>query len=155
MSQQIALEWPEIDTRVVVRLWTVEEPEVCEILWKNIETPTKMICRHTLSTGDMFSGGERPPRHPVRTGSQTNPLGRRKWLPYQIEPGSVTYAVHGGYGGISVFYGRSTECLQAPGTVIAKADPQQLEDLVEAGKYVWNAQYCTHLPTIMIVRRAE
>jgi hypothetical protein len=155
MSQGIHLEWPEVGIKVTAGLWIKEEPEVCEILWKNIEHPLKMICRHTLSTGGMFSGGERPPRKPIRTGSQTNPLGRRRWLPYQIELGSITNAVHGGYGGLSVFYGRSTECLQAPGTVIAKVESTQMKALAEAGKYVWNAQYITHVPTIMTVSRLE
>jgi hypothetical protein len=148
-EKRVQLEWPEIGVKVAFPLMFDQEPVLCEILWKNVASKLKMACRHTLSTGEMFCGGERPPRSRVETGTQANPLGRVKIKPNQIEPGSITYAVHGGYGGLSVWYGRSTETLFAPGCVIGKVSENQMGDLIKAGKYVWNAQYLDHRLVVM------
>lgn len=152
-QKHVQLEWPEIAVKVDFPLMFEREPALCEILWNNVATKLKMACRHTLSTGEMFCGGERPPRNRVVTGTQANPLGRIKIKPNQIEPGMITYSVHGGYGGLSVWYGRSTETLFAPGCVIGKVSEDQLGDLIKAGKYVWEAQYLTHRLVIMNAMR--
>lgn len=153
--RSVQLEWPEINIKVDFSLKFDKEPVLCEILWKNVSTKLKMACRHTLSTGEMFCGGERPPRNRVDTGTQANPLGRIKIKPNQIEPGMITYSVHGGYGGLSVWYGTSTETLFAPGCVVGKVSNNQLGDLKKAGKYVWEAQYLNHKLTIMNAMRLE
>lgn len=152
--RSVLLEWPEIETKVDFPLMFEQEPVLCEILWNYLaSSPLRMACRHTLSTGEMFCGGERPPRNRVDTGTQANPLGRVKIKPNQIKPGSITYAVHGGYGGLSVWYGTSTETLFAPGCVIGKVSDDQTPDLIKAGKYVWEAQYLTHKLAIMNASR--
>jgi len=153
MAKKIVVEWPEIDVRVTVTLLEDEEPELCGMLWKNLETPLKMFCRHPVSTGEEFSGEGRPPRHPVKSGTQAQPLGRRQWLLTRIPPGSVVYAIFGGYGGMSLFYGPCTEPLPARGSVVGKVDPEDMGNLMKAGKSVWNAQYMTHRPMIMVARR--
>lgn len=155
MANKIECEWPEIGIRVKATLLEKDEPELCSELWKRIATPVKMICRHPTSTGYEFGAGERPPRHPVKSGTQANPLGRKKWLISEIKPGSIAYAITGGYGGVSVFYGPCTEPLPARGSVVARVDEEDMDNLVKGGKYVWNAQYITHLPTIMVVKRSE
>jgi hypothetical protein len=152
----VQLEWPEIGARVSFALMWEQEPTLCEILWNNVSTARlKMACRHTLSTGEMFCGGERPPRNRVDTGTQANPFGRVKVKPNQIEPGSITYSVHGGYGGLSVWYGRSTETLFAPGCVVGRVGKDQTGDLLRAGKYVWEAQYLTHRLATMYASRGS
>ncbi len=155
MLQKMELEWPEIKNKVTASLLKEEEPELCEALWRKIETPAKLFCRHTLSTGYVFMGEQRPPRHPVQAGTQAVPLGRKEWLPSRIEPGSVIYSGVGGYGGITVYYGPSTTPLRESGSPVAKVDRNQLDDLVRGGEYVFNAQYMTHRPSIMIVRRVK
>ena len=155
MDKTVELEWPEIGITVDFALMFQQEPVLCEILWNNVASKLKMACRHTLSTGEMFCGGERPPRNRVDTGTQANPLGRVKIKPNQIEPGTITYSVHGGYGGLSVWYGRSTETLFAPGCIIGRVKENQMRDLIKAGKYVWDAQYITHRLAIMNAKRLE
>lgn len=153
MAKQIELEWPDIGIKVSLNLLEGDEPELCETLWKNLEGPLKMFCRHPVSTGYEFSAEGRPPRHPVKSGTQAVPLGRKQWLMTRIKPGSILYAIFGGYGGISVFYGPCTEPLPARGSVVGKVDEEDMDDLVKAGRAVWNAQYITHKPVIMEVRR--
>jgi len=68
-----------------------DEPEMCRIVWELLDRPMKMICHHTLSTGDFFHGCGRPPRHPVASGSQAAPLGKKRVLLSRLEPGSIVY----------------------------------------------------------------
>jgi hypothetical protein len=152
LTKTIEFEWPEIATKVSADLLD-DEPELCELLWKTLEQPLKLFCRHPVSTGCEFGAEPRPPKHPVKTGTQAQPLGRKKWLLSKVAPGSITYGIFGGYGGISIFYGPCTEPLPTRGPVVAKVDQKNMDVLVRAGKYVWNAQYLTHTPVIMFARR--
>ena len=149
----VYLEWPDLGVKVPVPLMFEQEPLLCEILWNTVKNRLMMACRHTLSTGEMFCAGERPPRNRVNTGTQANPLGRVKVKPNEIEPGSITYSVHGGYGGLSVWYGRSTETLFAPGCLVGRVNEDQMADLIRAGKFVWEAQYLTHHLAVMYAGR--
>jgi len=156
MAKKIEIEWPSIGIAVNATLLEEEEPELSDIFWKILETPLKTICQHTLSTGQLFSADGRPPRHSVKVGSQAAPIGRKRWLLTRLDPGMVTYSGYGGYGGIFVAYGpHITEPLPAAGSVVAKVDEEDLEDLMKAGMAVWNAQYMTHRLMIMIVRRGK
>jgi hypothetical protein len=132
-----------------------DEPELCDMFWKFLEHPAKLICRHPVSTGGEFGADARPPRHPVKTGTQAQPLGRKRVLLSKVPRGSVTYGIFGGYGGITIFYGPCTEPLPARGSLIAKFDPECMDDLVKAGNYVWNSQYLAHTPVIMLARRKQ
>ena len=153
MDKKIEFEWPEIGVRVNASLLEGQEPELCEILWKVLESPQKLFCRHPVSTGCEFGADGRPPRHPVKTGTQAQPLGRKVKMYSSTEPGSVAYGIFGGYGGITIVYGPCTEPLPTRGAVVARIEQQQMDNLVKGGKYVWNAQYLTHIPAIMIARR--
>jgi hypothetical protein len=155
MVKKIECEWPEIGASVKATLLEKDEPELCNELWERIPTPVKMICRHPTSTGYEFGAAERPPKQPVKMGTQATPLGRKKWLLTRIKSGSIVYSISGGYGGLTLFYGPCTEPLPTRGSVVARVDEEDMDDLVKGGKYVWNAQYITHLPTIMIVKRSE
>lgn len=155
MSKMIQLEWPSEELVVRATLLEDEEPELCEILWKNLENPLKLFCRHPVSTGEEFSGESRPPRHPVQAGTQAQPLGRKQWLFSRIPPGSVVYAIFGGYGGLSLIYGACTEPLPARGGIVGKVVEEDWDKMLKAGKAVWNAQYRTHKPMIMYARRVE
>jgi len=155
MSKRIELELPDVGITIKATLKEEDEPELCNDLWKRLETPLKMFCRHPVSTGYEFSAEARPPRHPVETGTQAAPIGRKRWLFTKIEPGMVIYSIVGGYGGISVCYGPCTEPLPARSSVTAEVDEKDMSNLVKAGRAVWNAQYVTHRPMVLIVRREE
>jgi len=153
MSRKIEIEFPDIKTKVSATLRDKEEPEQCNAFWKVLKKPLKMACYNTLSTGHYFGADGRPPRHPVKTGSQATPIGRKALLLCQLDPGMVVY---GGGHSIKVAYGpHITEPLQAPGPVVAKVDKECLGDLMKGGMSIWNAQYMTHCLATIIVRRKE
>jgi len=133
--KKIQLEFPTIDTTLTATLLEKEEPELTELLWKNLAKPVKLFCRHPVSTGQEFSAAARPPRHPVKTGTALN------------------YSVHGGYGGISLYYGPCTEPITVSGAVVAKIQPEDMLNLIKVGETVWNHYYLLHTPITMTARR--
>lgn len=150
MARKIELEWPSISITVTVILLDEEEPELCNLLWENLKNPMKLFCRHPVSTGQEFSAAARPPKHPVRTGVI---LGRNKRMFCEIPPGSINYSVHGGYGGLSCYYGPCTEPITVSGAVVGKVSSDKLQLLRKAGLEVWNHYYLKHTPITMIARR--
>jgi len=155
MARNMEFEWPELAIQVTATLLEEDEPELSARLWDDLTSPTRFVCRHTLSTGYEFGCETRPPKHPVESGTQAEPVGRKQWLLCRIRPGSVVYSIAGGYGGITIFYGPCTEPLPMRGPVVAYVEPKDMDNLVRAGKAVWSAQYMTHLPVIMIARRVS
>jgi hypothetical protein len=149
--KKIELEWPSIKTRITATLLETEEPELTRLLWENLAEPLKLFCRHPVSTGKEFSAAARPPRHPVKTGTA---LGRTKRMFCEITPGSINYSVHGGYGGLSCYYGPCTEPITVSGAVVAKVPDEQLPLLRKAGETVWNHYYRLHTPITMTARRS-
>lgn len=150
--KEIELTWPSIETTVTAKLLTEEEPELTALLWENLEQPLKLFCRHPVSTGEEFSAAARPPRHPVKTGTA---LGRNKRMYCEIPPGSINYSVHGGYGGLSCYYGPCTEPITVSGAVVAKVSEAEMPKLRRAGETVWDHYYMKHTPITMIARRKE
>jgi len=153
MPRSISLEWPSVGIKIQTELQDSEEPEMCDMFWNRIETPMKMFCRHTLSTGCVFMGEGRPPRHPIPSGTQAQPLGRKRFMYSELKPGCILYAGFGAYGALAMFYGPCTEPLASPGPVVSFVPKHEMDNLVKAGKAVWNAQYFTHEPVTMIARR--
>ena len=153
MKKCILMQVPGLEREVSANLLVDEEPEMCELLWSVLEKPMKMICHHTLSTGDYFQACGRPPMHPVTVGSQASPIGKERMLLCRLESGSILYV--GGHD-IAVAYGpTNTEPLMARGPVVAKAPSDKLEDIWKAGRVVWHAQYMTHELVTITVRREE
>ena len=150
MVKKIELEWPSEEIKVTATLLEEEEPDLVNLLWKNLKAPLKLFCRHPVSTGEEFSAAARPPRHPVKTGVE---LGRNKRMFCEIPPGSINYSVHGGYGGLSCYYGHCTEPITVSGAVVGKVSADQMSELRKAGKAVWNAYYIAHKPILMYARR--
>ena len=148
--KRIQLGFPTIDTTLTATLLEKEEPELTELLWENLENPLKLFCWHPVSTGEEFSAAARPPRHPVKTGTA---LGRNKKMFCEIPVGSVNYSVHGGYGGISLYYGPCTEPITVSGAVVAKIPENQFSQLRKAGKTVWKHYYLLHTPITMTAGR--
>ena len=153
MARSISLEWPSVGVKFQTELQDAEEPEMCDMLWNRIETPLKMFCRHTLSTGGVFMGEGRPPRHPIPSGSQAQPLGRKRFMYSELKPGCILYAGFGAYGALAMFYGPCTEPLASPGPIVSFVPKNEMDNFVRAGKAVWHAQYYTHEPVTMIARR--
>jgi len=153
MTRKIVVEFSDAHIKVTATLQDKQEPEMCEAFWKVLNKPLKLACYHTLSTGQFFGGEGRPPRHPVKTGTQAVPIGRKSLLLCQLDPGMIVY---GGGHSIKVAYGPDiTEPLPAPGPVVAKVDKEYLDDFLQGGLSVWNAQYVTHQLTTMTIRRKE
>jgi hypothetical protein len=152
MEKMILIEFPFRKTGIPATLLIKEEPEMCQTLWDLLGQPMKMICHHTLSTGDFFHGCGRPPKHPIAIGSQATPLGKKRLLLSQLKPGSIVYM--GGHD-IAIAYGADmTEPLVARGPVVARVPKAFLEELYEAGRKIWNAQFITHqLQTITLKRK--
>jgi len=153
MKKMIMIEFTDINTEIPATLLFEEEPEMCDAFWEVLKTPLRMICHHTLSTGDYFQACGRPPVHPVAVGSQAAPIGRKRSLLCRLESGSILYA--GGHD-IAVAYGpNNTEPLIARGPVVAKTPADKLEDIWKAGRVVWHAQYMTHELVTITVSREE
>jgi len=152
MDKTIEIEFPFRKIGVPATLLIQDEPEICQTLWNLLGQPMKMICHHTLSTGDFFHGCGRPPKHPIAIGSQATPLGKRRLLLSQLKPGSVVYM--GGHD-IAIAYGPDmTEPLVARGPVVARVSEEFLGELYEVGRKIWNAQFITHqLQTITLKRK--
>ncbi|MCW4051099.1 MAG: hypothetical protein NWE89_15350 [Candidatus Bathyarchaeota archaeon] len=151
MTRKITLEWPSEEITIEATLLEDQEPELCDLLWENLEKPLKLFCRHPVSTGEEFSAAARPPRHPVKTGVA---LGRHKRMFCEIAPGSINYSVHGGYGGLSCYYGPCTEPITVSGAVVGKVVEEDIPLLRKAGKAVWNHYYMIHEPILMTARRS-
>jgi hypothetical protein len=152
MTKKITLEFPEININVKAQLLEKEEPELSKEFWSIIGSPLKHVCQHTLSTGQFFIGRPRPPKEPRKVGSQANPIGRKSPMLSQLKPGMFIYE------GLSVYmcYGpHITEPLLSGGSVVAQVYEEDLDKLMEAGKYVWNAQYFTHKVPIMTIYREK
>ncbi|MBD3172672.1 hypothetical protein GF326_09385 [Candidatus Bathyarchaeota archaeon] len=148
--KKIQLIFSSIPTTLTATLLEKEEPELTQLLWENLENPVKLFCRHPVSTGQEFSAAARPSRHPVKTGSH---LGRHKRMFCEIPVGSVNYSVHGGYGGLSLYYGPCTEPITVSGAVLGKIPEKQIPELQKAGETVWNHYYRLHTPITMTARR--
>jgi hypothetical protein len=73
----------------------------------------------------------------------------------EIDPGNINYSVHGGYGGLSCYYGPCTEPITVKGAVVAKVANEDIASLKRAVEAVWNAYYITHRPITMVVRRMD
>jgi hypothetical protein len=152
MTHKILLEWPSEEITITATLLEDEEPELCKLLWENLEKPLRLFCRHPVSTGKEFSAAARPSRHPVKTGVV---MGRNKRMFCEIPPGSINYSIHGGYGGLSCYYGPCTEPITVNGAVVAKVDEDEMPMLRKAGEAVWSHYYMKHTPITMIARRKE
>lgn len=153
MTKSVSLEWPVVSVKFNIELMENEEPDMCDMLWKRLDSPLKMFCRHTLSTGGVFMGEGRPPRHPIPSGTQAMPLGRKRYMYSQLKPGCILYAGFGAYGALAMFYGPCTEPLPSPGPVISYVGEKDMEKLVRAGRAVWQAQFYSHEPVTMMVSR--
>jgi len=153
MDRTILIEFPLRATQIPARLLFEEEPEMCQTVWDLLSQPMKMICHHTLSTGDFFHGCGRPPKHPVAIGSQTAPLGKKRLLLSRLKQGCIVYM--GGHD-IAIAYGPDmTEPLVARGPVVARVSRDFLGELFEAGRNVWHAQFITHRLQTMTLKRQE
>lgn len=152
MVHSIIIGFPKLGIELEADFQENEEPELCDLLWKNLSTPLDMVCRHPVSSGEEFSAEARPPKHPVKSGMN---IGRRNWLYTTVPLGGVIYAVTGGFGGLSLYYGQCTEPLQIRGSLVAMVHSEQFAEMKRAGKAVWDAQAINHKPLVINVRRGS
>ncbi|MEL7564534.1 MAG: hypothetical protein AAGU27_06585 [Dehalobacterium sp.] len=151
MCRKLEIEFSEAGITVSAALLEKEEPELSKVLWNDLEKPVKFACYNTLSTGCLFIGKARPPKSPVKTGTQAVPVGKKQILLCDMTPGEIVYT------GLDLWacYGPETEPLVPGGSVVVKVDDEDIDAFIEAGKFIWNAQQITHKLATMIVRRKE
>lgn len=152
MSRIIEIEFPEVGIKVDAALLEKKEPELSDMFWDKLANPLKTACYNTLSTGHLFIAKPRPPKSPVKIGTQANPVGRNKVLLCDMEPGNIVYT------GLDVWvaYGdHITEPLVPGGSVVAQVEEKFIEDFERAGMAIWNAQYVTHKLITMNIKRKE
>ena len=80
MDRKIEIKFDQVGLNIFATLKEEEEKELCNAFWKRIEKPMKMYCRHPLSTGQVFSGEGRPPKHVTTVGTQATPIGNKQRL---------------------------------------------------------------------------
>lgn len=150
MKRQLYVAFPDLDIKVTATMQDEMEPELCELLWNKL--PLTSCPVHTLSTGDFFISRCRPPREAQSLGTQDNPLGRHSTYLCNREAGDI------GFTGLDfwVNYGPNvTEPMPGSGAIVAKVDPECMDDFFKAGKLVWNNQKSVHKALRMVVERKE
>lgn len=155
MNRKIVIEFSDT-IKFSAMLLEKEEPELCDVFWNDLEVPLKMICGHTLSTGNMAEGFARPSKEPVKAGTQANPVGRKQWMLSRLEPGMIIYdparSIHFCYGKTEA---PITEPLLASSAVVAKVDEKDLDKCTELCEKIWDSQFNTHCLETITVRRKE
>jgi hypothetical protein len=126
--------------------------ELAPMLGSMLGEPRRMVADHTLSTGDYLIARGRPPRHPVRLGSQASPLGKTELL-CRLKPGDILYP--GGHDLHFAYGPDNTEPLMARGPVVARVDDGCLDDFFKAGRLIWEAQYRHHTLVTITVSMQE
>lgn len=150
--KSVQIYFPESDVSVAANLLVDEEPELCQQLWDAIETPSKMVIHHTISTGDVFVAFPRPPKHPPVTGTQAQPVGRNTNVLWSdLKCGDIFWR---GWN-IGVAYGKCTEPLNPGGCIAARVDEADLEQFHKACKNAWYHVYFLHQTPSIIVSRKE
>lgn len=151
MTRKVKIEFPEVGITVTASLLEKEEPESSELLWKYLEKPVRAACYNTLSTGCLFIGKAKPPKEPIKIGTQANPVGRKLKLLCDMIPGEIMFT------GMDFWccYGPETEPLLGGGSVVIVVDPEDLDNYIKAGKYIWHCQQITHTLATMTVSRKE
>jgi len=151
-KKSIKLTFPEGKVSFLAELMFDEEPEMCSLLWKNLEKPVKYFCHHTLSSGQVFLGYPRPPKKRLKTGLQSKPIGRNILKTTQMSPGMIQYT--GLFFRMS--YGQNlTEPVQCAGPVIANVKEEEMDNIKKAGELVWRREALEHKMTTFIVERKE
>jgi len=150
MAKKIYVKFPEFNITVTATLQEEAEPELCQLLWDKL--PLRSACCNTLSTGDLFISRCRPPRKAIVPGTQDNPIGRNSIMYCDREPGDI------GFTGVDfvVNYGPDvTEPLAGHGAIVAKVDPEYIDDFYKAGKSVWHNHVSTHTLVTMVIEKKE
>lgn len=134
----VEVHYPELKITLTAWLWVEMNPELCELFWNNL--PIESVQSHTMSTGQ----GMYMPHRVVKL-VKTNTI-----LITELPVGTLTFSTVD-YKSITCFYGKVSEPL--PVSPVARIREEDLEDLRRVGEAAWNANYFTHLPLRVIVRR--
>ena len=135
-AKQIMIRFPDLGIELTADLLWDHNPELCELLLKNLPETTHLL--HTMASGEGTYG-------PMRA------VGALKstWEDLtEIPIGTVIFNIEN-YKSFSLWYGKSTEPLPARrvGLVVEK----DLDALRAVGKEVWYSTYLTHKPIVMQV----
>jgi hypothetical protein len=149
--KKLQLYFPGSDIKVTANLLWDQEPELCQQIWKAIASPSKMVCHHTISTGDVFVAFPRPPKDPPVTGTQANPIGKESILWSDLKAGDIFWR---GWN-VGIAYGKCTEPLNTGGALVGKVEEDDLPIFKAACEVVWDAYYYKHCICCVVLSRKE
>ena len=127
-----------------------DDPEFAANLMAMVNKgPIICSCYHTISTGRFYLATPRPPEEPVKAGTQADAIGNVKTLVSDLEAGDISLVGCNFW----VTWGACTEPVPIGGPVVAKVDPEYIDDFVKAGREVWMHDYIYHkLSTLTICK---
>ncbi len=141
MAKEIQMEWSELGIVVTATLWEDKNPKLCSLLWENL--PIETIQSHAMASGEQIAAALNI--HATETGAYSA-------LESEGPPGTI-YMYTQSYSAIWCNYGPVTEpALSAVVGMVADADIQNLK---AAGRAAWDANFRTHYPLRVILRRKK
>jgi len=151
--RKIKIEFPKCRITVYAVLQEDKFPDLANEIWDRIATPIECEAHNTLSTGDFVQCRPIPPYHaPQYVGDQSNPLGGEDAIALcKMKLGEILWS--GWY--FAMAYGPCTEPLKGMGPIMAKVEPEHLDDFRHGGLDCWNHTYLYHELATVIFSRGE
>ena len=151
--RKIKIEFPKARITVYATVLEDKFPELADEFWEKIKEPMECEAHNTLSTGDYVQCRPIPPYHvPKYVGDQSNPLGGSD-VPALCDCVNGDIAWPGWY--FALTYGPCTEPLPNMGPIMAKVDPEYLDEFHRGGMDCWNHTYLYHELATVIFSRGE
>ena len=139
-SRFIEIYYPDISITLTARLLDELNKDLCDLLWSNL--PIESIQSHLMSSGQAMY---LPHRIIALVKTNTDLLSR-------VPVGTIGMSTID-YKNLTIYYGKVTESL--PVSPVGRIQEDDLENLKRVGSEVWRANYYTHYPIKVIVRRKE
>jgi len=136
----IEITYPDISVTLTARLLDEMNIKLCDLLWENL--PIVSIQSHLMSSGQAMYMP-----HKIVALVKTNTQ-----LLSELLVGTITMSTID-YKNLTIYYGEVTEPL--PASPVARIRDEDIESLKRVGKAVWQANYYTHFPMKVIVKRKD
>jgi Protein of unknown function (DUF3830) len=141
MTKEIQMEWLELGISVNATLWDDKNPKLCDLLWESL--PTESIQSHAMASGEQIV---------AVLNIRATETGAYSELESEGRPGTI-YMYTQSYSALWINYGPVTEpALSAAIGMVAESD---IEKLKTAGRAAWDANFRTHHPLRVILRRRQ
>ena len=129
-----------------------EEPELSKAMLDQLAGgPVSCACYHTLSSGNFYIAFPRPPKHPIPSGNQVDVIGKENKMICDLEVGDISNA---GFNW-TFTWGFCSEAVPIGGPVVAKVDPEYMDDFLKASRDVWYHDYLYHKLAVLTVEKVE